>query len=195
MKYTTILFTVLLLASIISAVSASTIEAKDTTGAEGGQATVSLYVSGVTKLGAMDIKVQYDPKVLQFKKASLGDVSSNGLIESKSSGSGVAMISFADTKGISSDGELVSLTFDVTGKAGSSSQISLDARAYGTDLKDMPIDVKAGNVQIVSGGASATTLSESKQAGTDNTMLYLIAGAVVLIIVVVVLVMKSKKKK
>ncbi len=192
MKYTTILFTVLLLASMVRA---STIEAKDTTAAEGSKATVSLYVSGVTKLGAMDLKVQYDPQVLQFKGASLGDASSNGLIESKDSGNGVAMISFADTKGISADGELVVLSFDVTGKAGSSTKISLDARAYGTDLKDMPIDVKAGNVQVVAGKVPPVTKSVSGSTGTDNTMLYMIAGAVVLIIVVAVVVVKSKKKK
>ena len=191
MKYITILFTVMLLSSYVSA---STLEAKDATATEGSQATLSLYINGVSNLGAMDIKVQYDPHVLQFKEASLGDVSSNGLIESKNSGSGVAMISFADTKGISSDGELVKLSFDVTGKAGSSTQISLDARAYGTDLKDMPIDVKAGSVQIVSGAAPTTSLPESTQSGGDNTILYLIAGALVLIIIVV-LIMKSKKKK
>jgi hypothetical protein len=198
MKYTTILFTVLMLASFACA---STLVAKDTTGTQGTRATVSLYVSGATKLGAMDIKVQYDPKVLQFKEASLGDVSSNGLIEARDSGSGTVMISFADTKGISFDGELISLAFDVVGKAGSSTQISLDAKAYGTDLLDMPLDVKAGSVRVVSGASVSTTLAENKQTGGDNMLIYIILGVVVLIILAglavigVGLLMKSKKKK
>lgn len=92
------------------------------------------------------------------------------------------MISFADTKGISADGELVSLAFDVVGKAGSSTQISLDARAYGTDLLDMPIDAKAGNVRVVPGAYVSTSLAESRQTGGDNTILYIILGVAVLVI-------------
>ncbi len=114
----------------------------------GSVVTVAVLVNDAANLGAMDIQVTYDPSVLAFTGATMGGMSSNGFVESNAPQAGTALVSFIDTQGISGSGEIVQLTFSVTGAAGSSSPLTVDARAYDLDLKDVPLTAMSGMVTV-----------------------------------------------
>lgn len=114
----------------------------------GAKATIPVTVSGASNLGAMDLTITYDPAILKFSKAELGDLSTNGLVEGNEAQPGVAKISFADTKGISGDGTLLKVTFDVVGSKGASTTLNAGAKAYGLDLKDIPATIQGGTITV-----------------------------------------------
>lgn len=114
----------------------------------GAKATIPVTVSGASNLGAMDLTITYDPAILKFSKAELGELSTNGLVEGNEALPGVAKISFADTKGISGDGTLLKVTFDVVGVKGASTTLNAGAKAYGLDLKDIPATTQGGTITV-----------------------------------------------
>jgi len=114
----------------------------------GSVVTVPVLVNGAANLGAMDIQITYDPSVLTFTGAQMGSLSGNGFVESNAPQAGTALVSFVDTQGITGSGEVVRLTFSVMGTAGSSSPLTLDARAYDLDLKDVPLTAMSGMVTV-----------------------------------------------
>jgi hypothetical protein len=183
--------------------SALTLQVQDTTAKQGAKAIVSINAVGATELGAIDLKVSYDPKVLKFSGAETGMLSTNGMVESSSQADGTATLSFADTKGISSDGEVLKMSFDVIGAPGSSTDVSLEARAYGIDLKDMPAEVKTGTVSVTA-DSTADTQAKGEDpvppSGNNNMMWILIIGGVLLLlgggaVLLLVIALAAKKKK
>jgi hypothetical protein len=114
----------------------------------GTSVTIPVLVSGASSLGAMDLTMTYDPTVLKFSKVETGDLSTNGLAEGKELQPGTAKVSFADTNGISSDGTLLKVTFDVIGTSGASTNLGLSGRAYGLDLKDMPTTAQGATISV-----------------------------------------------
>jgi hypothetical protein len=114
----------------------------------GAKATIPVMVSGASNLGAMDLTIAYDPAVLKFSKAELGELSTNGIVEGNEGQPGVTKISFADTKGISGDGTLLKITFDVVGANGASTTLNAGARAYGLDLKDLPATAQGATITV-----------------------------------------------
>ena len=114
----------------------------------GSVVTVPVLVNGAVNLGAMDIQITYDPSVLTFTGAQMGSMSGNGFVESNAPQAGTGLVSFVDTQGISGSGEVVRLTFSVTGSSGSSSPLTVEARAYDLDLKDVPLTAMSGMVTV-----------------------------------------------
>jgi hypothetical protein len=174
---------------------ALTLQVQDTEAKQGAKVIVSINAAGATDLGAIDLKVSYDPKVLKFSGAETGRLSTNGMVESSSKTEGTATLSFADTKGISSDGEVIKVSFDVIGAPGSSTEVSLEARAYGADLKDMPAEVKKGTVSVTAESSGDTQVKDG-----NNMMWILIIGAVLLLVgggavLLLFIALAAKKKK
>ena len=114
----------------------------------GAKATIPVTVSGASNLGAMDLTISYDPAILKFSKADLGELSTNGIVEGNEIQPGVAKISFVDTKGISGDGTLLRITFDVVGTNGASATLNAGAKVYGLDLKDVPTTTNGGTITV-----------------------------------------------
>lgn len=153
----TLLFVPLAFFSLAGSALALDIKIEDTKlPTSGGQ--VPIIVSSTKDLGAVDFKVSYDAKVLKFKSAELGKVSKNGMIDFKD-GDGVVLISLVDTEGISKDGEIVKLNFDVLAKNESNSKLTLQAKAFGTDLKDIQVQTKDGLVTIEQGNTLIIALA------------------------------------
>ena len=182
---------------------ALTLQVQDTQAKQGAKVVVSINAAGATDLGAIDLKVSYDPKVLKFSGAETGKLSTNGMVESSSKTDGTATLSFVDTKGISSDGEVLKVSFDVIGAPGSSTDVSLEARAYGLDLKDMPAEVTKGTVSVTADNTADTKAIEETPAppsGNNSMMWILIIGGVLLLlgggaILLLVIGIAAKKKK
>jgi len=150
MRKTIIFLAILAGFILISTVTAAgvTVTVSSATVGEGKPALLPVAVSGASNLGAMDLVLTYDPAVLKFSKAELGDLSTNGLVEGNEVQPGTTKISFADTKGISGDGTILKVTFDVKGAKGTSTGLGVGAQAYGLDLKDIPTAAQGGTVTV-----------------------------------------------
>lgn len=92
-------------------------------------------------------------QVLKFSSADSGDISKNGIIESSETGPGKVLINFVEDSGISQDGEIIKLVFDVQGAAGSFSTISIvPIKVLNLDSNDVPVDVRSGTILVTSEG-------------------------------------------
>jgi len=180
---------ILVLAAHVSAAEI-TIKIDDMSVEQGSKSMIPVSVAGASKLGAADIKMEYDSTVLKFVDVELGEISTNGIIESNEVDSGIVLLSFADTKGISSDGTLIELNFEVTGAVGSSTKIEIEGRAYGIDLKDMPVKTDGGIVTVSekSGG-----ICQMLPEFICQNLLYIIIGVFVLIILLLIKIFRRKK--
>jgi hypothetical protein len=160
MRKTSVYIVILAMILLISTATAAgvVVTVNSATAGTGTSATLPVSVSGASNLGAMDVVITYDPAVLKFSKAELGDLSTNGIVEANELQAGTTKISFADTKGISGDGTILKLTFDVIGAKGTTTNIGVSAQAYGLDLKDIPTTAKGGTVTAKSGIEMAVIL-------------------------------------
>lgn len=175
-----------------------TIKIDDMSVEQGSKSMIPVSVAGASKLGAADIKIEYDSTVIKFVDVELGEISTNGIIESNEVDSGIVLLSFADTKGISSDGTLIELNFEGTGAVGSSTKIEIEGRAYGIDLKDMPVKTDGGIVTVSekSGGICQILPDNIRQMLPESicqNLLYIIIGVFVLIILLIFMIFRRKK--
>jgi len=188
---------IILVFTVQVSVAGVSIKIDDMSVEQGSKSMIPISVAGASKLGAMDIKMEYDSTVLKFADAELGEISTNGIIESNEVDSGTVLLSFADTKGISGDGTLVELNFEVIGAAGSSTKIELEGRAYGIDLKDISAETNGGTITVSEkSGDMCQMLPEGiRQMLPDVACQYLlyiiIAGALVLIILLLLIFRKK----
>ena len=150
MNAKTIVVILLALALLAGTASAAATQVAIGTPQSGAGTTVivPVTVSGASNLGAMDIEVTYDPAVLKMTSAQMGSLSTNGFVEANEPQPGSALISFIDTQGISGSGEIVKITFEVSGSSGTSTPLTLQARAYDLDLKDVPVTIQSGSVTV-----------------------------------------------
>jgi hypothetical protein len=123
----------------------------------GSKTVIPVTVSGASNLGAMDLVITYDPSVLKFSGADLGEISTNGMIDSNSATPGTVKIAIVDTKGVSGGGVLVKMTFDVIGQNGAKSPVNIQvAGAWNLDLVDILTSVSSGTMSV---GGAKTPLS------------------------------------
>lgn len=198
----TIIIGILIMLLFVAQVNAAEvlIKVNDLSVEQGSKSMIPVSVSGASKLGAMDIKITYDSKVLKFSGAELGEVSTNGIIDSNGVDSGTVLLSFADTKGISEDGTLIKLNFEVVGAVGSSTKIGLEGRAYGIDLKDIALKTSGGTITVSGksgGGGMCGMLPEGISKMLPDFvcqyLLYIIIVVLVLILLLLYMVFKRKK--
>jgi len=124
----------------------------------GSIAVIPVKVSGASNLAAMDLVITYNPAVLQFSGADLGEISTNGMIEANSATPGTVKIGFVDTRGVSTDGTLIKLNYNVVGSSGSTSQVTPQVSgAWNLDLVDIQTTVSGGTITV--GGGGKTPLS------------------------------------
>jgi hypothetical protein len=153
MRFKTIIFVMLALALLAGTASAAAMQVAIGSPQSGAGKTVIIpvTVSGASNLGAMDMQVTYDPALLKLAGAQMGSLSPNGVAEANEPQAGTVLISFVDSQGITGSGDVVKITFDVLGSTGASSTLTLQARAYDLDLKDIPVTAKSGSVTVGSG--------------------------------------------
>lgn len=129
-----------------------------TTGSKGD---IPVLIANPEELGEMSLEISFNPYVLRFSSLILGDISKNGIIEATEEKPGTIVVHFTDDKGVSRDGVLFKLTFDVTGLQGSSSPVTVTSRGvYNLDLKEVPVEVHPGMITVmgsVSPGNGAKT--------------------------------------
>jgi hypothetical protein len=151
-KLLIIILAVLMMASPVSA-AAMKLQVDAQTVNPGSRVVIPVKVSGAANLGGMDLIVLYNSSVLKYVKAEKGSISSNEIILANESRPGLISVSIVDSTGISGDGTLCQLSFDVTGTPGSSSPIAPAVRgAYTMDLKDISSEVSGTTITVSSGG-------------------------------------------
>lgn len=173
---TNIVLVVIGLMMLCAAASAAavTVSVDSTTVGAGSKATIPVNIKGANSLGAMDFIVTYDSVVLTFSKGELGEASPNGMVSFNDKNPGSVKVSLADSKGISSDGALVKLTFDVTGAKGTKTAMGVNViGAWNEDLTDVQTTTQGGTV----------TVGDVKKAPVSAVMVLLgvlVAGMVVM---------------
>jgi hypothetical protein len=150
--------------ALVGAVSAAgiVISVNGQTAGAGSKAVIPVTVSGASGLGGVDLTVTYDPKVLKFVSAEAGALSTNGMIESNEPTSGTVLIGAVDSKGMTGDGTIVAMTFNVIGANGATSPVGVEVRgAYTTDQKDVASQASGGTITVGAAGAGAASGKQS----------------------------------
>ncbi|NYT20157.1 MAG: hypothetical protein GKC08_07720 [Methanosarcinales archaeon] len=121
----------------------------DTTTSVGSLVEVPIMMSNGVDVGSMDLVVNYDPDVLSVSSVEKGELT-NGMLQANTETEGSIIISIVDVDGITGDGELVLLSFDVIGEeAGSSSLTFTSAQANDVNTYiDIQVETSDGNVTV-----------------------------------------------
>jgi hypothetical protein len=123
--------------TLLTTASAFVVKIPDSSGAVGESATISINVKGAKSIGSMDLVVSYDPELLKVVKVEKGGLV-KGLFSSNTKEAGIIAIGIVDSKGISGDGEMAKITFEVL-KAGESPINVVSVKAYDVESH---VDVK-----------------------------------------------------
>ena len=122
----------------------------------GSQALIPINITNAEELGEMNIEVTFDPSVIQFSSVDVGDISKNGIIEATETRPGTILINLVDDAGISQNGDLLKLKFDVIGNDGTSSTVSITPKGiYNLDKKDIPAESSSGKITVTGEGSKA----------------------------------------
>jgi hypothetical protein len=146
---------------IVATVNAAviTVSIDSTSAGSGSKVVIPVKVSGASNLGAMDLMTTYDSSVLKFSSAEVGSLSTNGMIESNGNSPGVIKIGFVDSRGVTGDGTLITLTFDVVGKNGATSKITPQVTgAWNTNLVDAQVTTTGGVFTVAEGGKTPLSI-------------------------------------
>lgn len=114
---------------VVSQVSAATVtvRAPSVEAQAGGAVDVPIQLAGAQGLGAVHVELVYDPNVLTAESVSKGALAgSNALVESNLKQAGRAVIGVVTLDGISGDGTLATVRFQVKGSAGASSVLNFE---------------------------------------------------------------------
>lgn len=134
-----------------------------------------INISDADKLGGIGFTVLYNPALFELKDLNGGNLASNAMIEYNEVESGKILVSMVDANGINGDGELILLKFKTIGDVGDNSEITLEeARAYDTDLLDVPFNLNNGSIAVIEAGGIALPGIKIE---------YIIIGALALLVV------------
>ena len=143
---------------IFPAVGAEGVEVsvQDLSVATGSSMVLPVSLQNAEELYEANLEISYDPSVLKFTRIELGGISQNGIIEATETTPGIIIITLADTSGISQDGELMKLSFSVTGAEGTTSPISITSKGFqNLDKNDVPAMTNGGKITVTGEGLKA----------------------------------------
>jgi hypothetical protein len=129
---------------------------KDQSAATGSVLVLPVSIQNAEELSEMNIEISYDPSVLKFSGIELGEISQNGMVEATEVRPGVISVNVVDTSGISRDGEILKLSFGVTGAEGTTSPIGMVSQGIrNLDRNDVPTNMIGGKVTVTGAGLKA----------------------------------------
>ncbi|WP_342305277.1 cohesin domain-containing protein [Methanolobus sp. ZRKC5] len=146
------------LAFLISLASASTLtlSVSDATGGSGATVEVPINMEGATDVGSMDILMSYDAGILQAIGVDAGALGKNAYIESNTAGDGEVIIALADASGISGNGQVAIVSFEVIGDTGSSSPLVLeDTSVHDIERVEVITTTRDGTFSVTAGTEGA----------------------------------------
>jgi hypothetical protein len=149
-RKTITLLTILALCAISPVMAEGVIVSlNDQSAVTGSSVTFPITVTNAEELSEASFEISYDPAILKFKGTTIGAISRNGIIEATEIRPGTTIIDFSDTSGVSQNGELITVLFDVIGAEGSSTQIGLVAKDLrNLDNNNVPVEIIGGNLTV-----------------------------------------------
>jgi hypothetical protein len=164
----------LLLVVSFGSAAGLTVSVSDTTGAPGDTVEVPINLEGASNVGSMDIVLTYDSNVLRAVAVEAGKLAKTALIESNTAEGGGIIIALADSSGITGDGEVATISFEVLGDSGTTSPLTLESVSVSnTEL-----------VELVATTESGTFSVEKPRLGDASTLILAIAALIIALFVI-----------
>lgn len=153
----------ILLASLLLAgsVSALTVNAGDASGAQGSTVQLAVTFEGASNVGSMDLVLTYDPAVAKAVGVETGSLAKNAYVESNTARPGEVKIGLADSGGITGNGQVLTVSFLLTGGVGSQSTVTVQqATVHTVELVEVTTTRDNGSLQVTAGAAPTKSGSE-----------------------------------
>jgi hypothetical protein len=175
----------LVLFTAIASAATTSLSVSDAQGSPESTVKVPIRITGASNVGAMEIVLTYDSTVLSVTGVEKGALVKNSLFDSNRDTPGIVAIGVADTNGINGDGSVANISFNVVGKIGDTSPLTLET----AQLNDVTtyIDI------LVSKTSGTFTVAES--GGLSGSVIGGIIAAVVILILAVVVLSRRRKPK
>ena len=122
---------------------------------------VPVYLTGATNVGSLEFVLVYDPLVLEVVSVDQGMLARTALIDSGARTTGRLWTALIDTNGISGNGPVAVVSFDVVGNGVERIPLTLES-VYAYDaasLLDMVTDSSAGSFTLGSKAVISPGLS------------------------------------
>jgi len=151
MKKMLVLVGLLCLLCLVSLASAAylTVSVSDTTGAKTSTVDVPIILEGASDVGSMDIVLTYDSNVLRAVAVEAGKLGKNAFVEANTAREGAVIIALADSSGITGDGAVATISFEVIGDTGSTSYLTLESVSVSnTELVELVTTTESGTFSI-----------------------------------------------
>ena len=144
---------VLTFVSTAAAQAGLTVKVGEVSGAPGQRAEVPIEVMEASNVGSMHIELVYNPDVVQPVEKRDGALASGALVEARFDIPGRVVLGLISAQGINGNGEIAVVSFDVLGKDGATSALTLEnVRANdATTLADIPTAVENGTFRVGAG--------------------------------------------
>ena len=136
--------------AIAEAQSVLTVRVSDVTARPGATVQVSIKVAGAANVGGLHVELSYDASILQAVEVKPGALAEGAMLESNLSSPGQVVIGLIDSGGMSGDGVLAEVVFQVTGQEGDSSPLDLgNLTGYdATSLDALAVDGVDGTLRV-----------------------------------------------
>ncbi len=132
---------------VVAALAAGVVVALGLSDSASGEVSVPIQARNADDLGAVHIELGYDADVLTPVDVKAGALSGDAMMEYDTDTPGWVVISVVDSAGMSGDGSLAVVEFEVTGDGDGSSPLTLDnIEAWdATNVFDVPAQSTPGS--------------------------------------------------
>ena len=156
--------------------------------------SVPITTSNVDDLGALQAKLKYNASVLRCKSIMAGPLAQGALLQSDVTELGEASIGLASVNGISGNGELLVVEFQLLGSAGKASDITLESiQAWkGESHLELVVNSIAGKVTVTEIQDDDGATAEEDISLATHWLLF--AGVILLLLLFAVLLTQAKKR-
>jgi len=171
---------VLTFVSTAAAQAGLTVKVGEVSGAPGQRAEVPIEVVGASDVGSLHIELVYDADVLQPVEVKNGALAGGAILDKNLNTPGRVVLGLITTQGINGNGEVAVVSFDVVGKDGATSALTLEnVRANdATTLADIPTAVENGTFRV---GAAAPPAGGGTAAIITTTFVVMLAAALLIV--------------
>jgi hypothetical protein len=114
-----------------------------------GDVNIPVNLKGADGIGSLHLELVFDPAVIKAVGLKTGDLAEYALVEHNLQVPGRVIIGLADHSGISGDGVLVEISFEVMSKNGKSQLILENVEAYDTEyFMNVIAEISNGNFSV-----------------------------------------------
>ena len=162
-----VVLAVLLVACPLAVLAAEpAVSIPDARAEQGEEVTVPISISGVTALGAVDIRLHYDSSVVEVSSVADGELGT--VTHAIDNASGVATMNWFSPTGETGDFTFASVTLRAVGTGAAASSLELEVRTLvNTDGQPIPHGLSQG--RFTAGQPGQYTLTVSSAAGGSVT--------------------------